>query len=592
MIRLKIDPHYLQELHSRLDIENVVSPYVHLTRAGKNLKGLCPFHNEKTPSFTVYTGENAFHCFGCGAHGDSIGFIMRIENLDFIEAVKTAAEMAHMPLPEDNFDDSLIKQRRRILDANREAARYFHSCLMSDENKKALDYFLKRNLSLSTIRHFGLGYAPDDWEGLIKHLKSLGFTENEMVLANLAKRSERGRVYVNFKNRVIFPIIDVRGNIIAFGGRVMDDSKPKYINTSDTPVYKKSNGVFALNFAKSNNTGKRLILVEGYMDVISLHQVGITDAIACLGTAFTDEMALLLSRYAEEIYICYDNDDAGRKATERALNVLNKTGLKVKVVAMTGGKDADEIIRTYGRERFESILKSAFNEIEYTIEKESSKYILSTDDGKTKFLTEMCRYLSQKSEIERSVYASRLASMTGSDEKSISAAIDGFIRKAQRERNALNKSNRLKEGAQIISGSMTDTNNPEKTRYLSAAKAEERLIAVFAANPDFYKKLSGSVSPDDFVTGFNKRIFEHEITLISAGVDIDYYQFQQEFSPGEMYSIQRILNLKNSVANTITECYDCIEKLKNHTVAVSLNPNEMSDDEYLAAISKKKERGT
>ena len=295
---MRISERFIQELQDKIDIEQVISSSITLKRRGKTLVGLCPFHNEKTPSFTVYPESRSFYCFGCGAGGDVISFVRRMENLDYVEAVKAVAQMAGMSMPEDGYDDTLSKQRMRLLEANREAARFFNACLMDPKNRSALEYFLSRGLSMNTIRRFGLGYAPNDWRELINHLKAKGFTEHELVLANLARRSDkngRANYYDNFRNRVMFPIIDLRGNVIAFGGRVMDDSKPKYINTSDTLVYKKSNGVFALNFAKNANDNK-LILVEGYMDVIALHQAGFTNAIACLGTAFTNEQANLLSR--------------------------------------------------------------------------------------------------------------------------------------------------------------------------------------------------------------------------------------------------------------------------------------------------------
>ena len=366
---MKLNERFIQDLQERADIEQFISSYVTLKRRGKTLVGLCPFHNEKTPSFTVYPDTRSFYCFGCGAGGDVISFVRRIDNLDYIEAVKSVAQIAGMPMPEDGYDDTLSKKRMRLLAANREAARFFNSCLMQEKNRHALEYFLSRGLSMNTIRHFGLGYAPNEWRSLLEHLRSKGFTDEELVLANLARRSDKdGRVsyYDNFRNRVMFPIIDLRGNVIAFGGRVMDDSKPKYINTSDTLVYKKSNGVFALNFAKNANDNK-LILVEGYMDVIALHQAGFTNAIACLGTAFTSEQANLLARYAEEILICYDNDEAGKKATEKALGVLGKTGVKLRVVKMDGGKDADEIIRKHGKERFDALLGKAANRTEYRL---------------------------------------------------------------------------------------------------------------------------------------------------------------------------------------------------------------------------------
>ena len=422
---MRINERFIQELQDKIDIEQVISSHINLKRRGKNLVGLCPFHNEKTPSFTVYPESRSFYCFGCGAGGDVISFVRRMDNLDYVEAVKAVAQMAGVPMPEDGYDDTLAKQRMRLLEANREAARFYHACLMDPKNKNALDYFLKRGLSINTIRRFGLGYAPDDWRELINHLKSKGFTEHELVLANLARRSDkngRANYYDNFRNRVMFPIIDLRGNVIAFGGRVMDDSKPKYINTSDTPIYKKSNGVFAMNLAKNNNDNK-FILVEGYMDVIALHQAGFTNAIACLGTAFTSEQANLLSRYAEEIIICYDNDEAGKTATARALGVLGKTGLKLRVVRMAGGKDADEIIRKHGKERFADLLKEASNKTEYRLLEERNKYNLNTDDGKLRFLMAATQVLATCGSIEQDIYATRLSNELGVSVESIKAQL-------------------------------------------------------------------------------------------------------------------------------------------------------------------------
>lgn len=344
---MRLSDSFLEQLRANTDIESVISPYVNLRRRGKNLVGLCPFHNEKTPSFTVYPENGSFYCFGCGVGGDVITFVRRMENLDYMEAVKQLADRAGMALPEDGYDDTLAKKRTAVLAANRAAAKFFHSQLFTDRGRHALNYFLDRGLTMETIRHFGLGFAPDDWRALKNHLNEQGFDDILLESANLLRRSDKnGKVsyYDNFRNRVMFPIIDPRGNVIAFGGRVLDDSKPKYINTSDTLVYKKSNGVFALNFAKNGNDGK-LIIAEGYMDVIALHQAGFTNAVACLGTALTKEQANLLSRYADEIILSYDADEAGQKATARALGIFGTTGMEIKVLRLTGGKDPDEIIK-------------------------------------------------------------------------------------------------------------------------------------------------------------------------------------------------------------------------------------------------------
>ena len=582
---MAISERFIQELQERVDIEEVISSHITLRRRGKTLVGLCPFHNEKTPSLTVYPDTNSFYCFGCGAGGDVISFIRRIDNLDYVEAVKTVAQMAGMSMPEDGYDDTLAKRRMRLLAANREAARFFNTCLMDEKNRSALDYFLRRALTTATIRHFGLGYAPDSWHALTEHLRSKGFTYEEMVLANLVRRSDKNgkaNYYDNFRNRVMFPIIDLRGNVIAFGGRVMDDSKPKYINTSDTPVYKKSNGVFALNFAKNANENK-LLLVEGYMDVIALHQAGFTNAIACLGTAFTSEQANLLSRYAEEIIICYDNDGAGREATQRALNVLGKTGLKLRVVTMSGGKDADEIIRTHGKERFAELLGMAANKTEYRLLQERNKYNLNTDDGKLRFLTAAAQILAECSAIECDIYATRLSNELGVSAESINAQ----IRSVKTRQRRSDESKRLKESEALIERSFADKNNPQRAANIRAAKAEETLIASLMRNPDFYPKLKDKFSADDFVTDFNKRIMRCLADKLDKGFIPELSLFAREFTPEEMGSVTRIYMSSAELNNTLRECEDCISVLQNAAESKPTDVSSLSAEDYLKLFNKK-----
>ncbi len=582
---MRISERFIQELQDKVDIESVISANISLKRRGKTLVGLCPFHNEKTPSFTVYPESNSFYCFGCGAGGDVITFVRRMENLDYIEAVKSVAQMAGVSMPEDGYDDTLSKQRMRLLAANREAARFFNACLNDPKNREALDYFLKRGLSPNTIRKFGLGYAPNDWRALINHMKSKGFTEHELVLANLARRSDKdGKTsfYDNFRNRVMFPIIDLRGNVIAFGGRVMDDSKPKYINTSDTLVYKKSNGVFALNFAKNANEGK-LILVEGYMDVIALHQAGFTNAIACLGTAFTNEQANLLSRYADEIIICYDNDEAGKAATAKALGVLGKTGLKLRVVSMSGGKDADEIIRKHGKERFADLLKEAANKTEYKLLEERNKYNLATDDGKLRFLMAASQVLAGCGSIEREIYATRLSNELGVSVDSIKSQIGTAAAKLRRTEEAKKR----QQTEAMLAKSFEDKNNPERAGNLRAAKAEETLISSFLRNPDFYYKLKEKICHSDFVTAFNSRIMESLERGLDAGLEPSLSLFSADFTPEEMDSVTRIFHQSGSLSNTLKECEDCIEVLKDKSAPRITDTSSLSEEEYLKLFRKK-----
>ena len=576
---MRLSDSFLEELRSRVDIESVISPYVNLRRRGKNLVGLCPFHNEKTPSFTVYPESDSFYCFGCGVGGEVITFVRRIENLDYFEAVRMLADRAGMALPEDGFDDSMAKQRAAVLEANRAAAKFFHAELMSERGREALDYFLGRGLTIETIRHFGLGYAPDDWRALKNHLNQKGFDDTLLENANLLRRSEKnGKVnyYDNFRNRIMFPIIDPRGNVIAFGGRVMDDSKPKYINTSDTLVYKKSNGVFALNFAKNGNDGK-LIVAEGYMDVIALHQAGFTNAVACLGTALTKEQANLLSRYAKEVLISYDSDEAGQKATARAINIFSSTGLEVRVLRLSGGKDPDEIIRKYGAQRFRDIIEGAANDTEYRILRVREGIDISSDDGKLKFLSLAADILAElSSPIEVDIYASRLARELDVDKTALTAQVkyrrENFVRrrKAERERE---------QQRMLMSG--VSSKNPERSANLRAAKAEETIIASLMRNPDFYQKLKDEISPDDFVTALNRRIFTVVTDRVSQGGSAEPFFLSSSFTPDEMDEVTRLFRQSSQMRNTVEECMDCIKILKmEKNRPEDIKASELSDDDF------------
>ncbi|MBQ2774331.1 MAG: DNA primase [Clostridia bacterium] len=587
---MRLSDTFLEDLRSRVDIESVISPYVNLRRRGKNLVGLCPFHNEKTPSFTVYPETESFYCFGCGAGGDIVTFMRRIENLDYLEAVKMLAERAGMSLPEDGFDDSMAKQRTKVLEANRAAAKFFHAQLFSERGREALDYFLNRGLKVETIRHFGLGYAPNDWQELKNHLNKMGFDDVLLESANLLRRSDKnGRVryYDNFRNRIMFPIIDLRGNVIAFGGRVMDDSKPKYINTSDTLVYKKSNGVFALNFAKNGNDGK-LIVAEGYMDVIALHQAGFTNAIACLGTALTKEQANLLSRYAKEVLISYDSDEAGQKATERAIGIFSSTGLEVRVLRLSGGKDPDEIIKKYGPQRFRDIIEGAANDTEYRILRARDGLDLSSDDGKLKFLSHVADILAElSSPIEVDIYASRLSRELDVDKTAVMTQVkyrrDNYVRrrKAEREREQQKK---------LMEGSLSK--NTERTSNLRAAKAEETIIASLMRNPDFYPKIKNEIAVDDFITALNKRIFTVVLERVSQGNSAEPFFLSSAFTPDEMDEVTRLFRQSSQMRNTVEECLDCIKILKmEKNRPGDIKASELSNDDFAKLFRQNTDKG-
>ncbi len=576
---------FIEELRDRNDIEGVISSYVNLKRQGKLLKGLCPFHNEKTPSFTVYRDTRSFYCFGCGAGGEVITFIRRIENLDYIEAIKLLADRAGLQMPNDGYDDSLAKHRQRLLAANREAARFFYKSLMSPQGKAALDYYLGRGLTVSTIKHFGLGYAPDSWDALIQHMKSKGFTLSEMFDANLVKRSERDgkvRYYDNFRNRVMTPIIDLRGNVIAFGGRVLDDSKPKYINTSDTLIYKKTDNVFALNFAKNGHPDS-LILAEGYMDVIALHQAGFTNAVASLGTALTREQASLISRYTQEVIISYDADEAGQEATQKAIRIFSETGLKVRVLRLEGGKDPDEIIKNHGKERYKALLDGAANDIEYGILKIRKKYDITFPDGKLGFLSEVTGLLAGCNDIELDIYAGRLSQELNVDK----TAIISEVRKKRAKRRSNERKNEFEE---IKRAAITpkDEVNPQRKQYVRAARAEDILLSTLINNPDFYNSVKDRLFPETFLTDFNRRVYLFLSKRLENAQSIDLSVFAGEFTPDENGRIAKFLAMKNEISNTLNECYDCIKVLEEEKrKQKAVNPADASDDEFINFFRKK-----
>ena len=578
---------FLNELRMRCDIEQVISPYVNLKRRGKNLVGLCPFHNEKTPSFTVYPESQSFYCFGCGAGGEAIGFIRRAENLDFTEAVRYLCDKSGMVMPSDGFDDSLSVKRKRMYEINKEAARFFNSCLFSEKGKEGLEYYKSRGYKKSTITRFGLGYAPNEWRALLTHMRGLGYSYEELYEANLANRSDKdGKIsyYDSFRNRVMVPIIDVRGNVVAFGGRVLDDSKPKYINTSDTLVYKKSLGVFGLNFAK-NSPEKSLILVEGYMDAISLHEAGFTNAIACLGTALTSEMAHLLARYAEEIILSYDADEAGQKATERAIDILGSIGMKMRVIHLSGGKDPDEILKKYGPERYRSLIDGAANDIEFALLKARDGFDLNTSDGKMKYLEKAAQILSKtRSEITRDIYSSRLSEELQVKKEAITARINQISRMNTRKESQ----DFFKKAPQQNISESTKTALANSTN-IRVVRAEEQLIATLMKNPDYYRHIEKIVSAEDFSVTLYKRIFSMITEKIKEQRSLELTFFSEELTPAEMDTFVKITGDSTKIGSSLRFCEDCIGVMKEEKIKASEKPDlsTISDEDFRKLFKKK-----
>lgn len=587
---MRISDDFLNELHMRCDIEDVVSGYVQLKKRGKNFVGLCPFHNEKTPSFTVYPENGSFYCFGCGAGGEVVSFIRRAENLDFIEAVRFLCDRVGMTMPSDGFDDSLAQKRRKIYEMNREAARFFHECLLSEKGKTALQYYLDRGYTKKTITRFGLGYAPDEWSALLSHLREKGYFYEDAYEANLARKSEKNgktSFFDNFRNRVIVPIIDARGNIVAFGGRVLDNSKPKYINTADTPVYKKSLGVFGLNFAK-NSKEKSLILVEGYMDAIALHQAGFTNSIACLGTALTGEMAHLLSRYADEILLAYDNDEAGQKATERAMKVFSSIGMKIRVIRLSGGKDPDEILKKFGAEKIRSLIDGAENEIEFKLLKARDGLDLESSDGKVKYLTLAADILSsEKNSIAVDVYSSRLAEELGVEKTAINARINQL-----KKQKAYSSQRKKYEEIQRDSLSKMSKLRISTNTSVKSVRAQERIVTLIFENPDFYRAVKERLSENFFSVPVLERIYKAVSQRIEENASLDLTALCASLSDGELSEFVRLSKQGKRFSGTKKELLDCIEVVeseKEKEKAQSLDVSLLNDEDYAALFKKKKQ---
>lgn len=576
---------FIQELKVKTDITDIISTYVTLKKRGNTYVGLCPFHNEKTPSFTVYPATQSFYCFGCGAGGEAISFMRKIENLDYIDAVKSLAQRAGVQMPNEGFDDSLAKKRRRILEINKETAKFFHSNLMSEQGRIGLDYFLKRNLTIKTIKHFGLGYAPDDWHALEKHLKSKGFSLSEMAEAGVVKRGNKG-YYDNFRNRVMTPIIDVRGNVIAFGGRVLDDSKPKYINTSDTIAYKKTNELFGLNFAKDSGS-KSLILCEGYMDTISMHQAGFTNTVAGCGTALTNEQVRLISRYANEVILIYDNDEAGQKALNKAISLFNQTDIKIRIPALSGGKDPDEIINTQGKAKFKAMLEGASNEIEFSLINLRQKYNISTTQGKIDFVNEAIKVLVNVSPVEQDLYISRLAEELNIEKQNIKLQFDNYKKRSQRRREATKYTKIVDDSIK-----MTKKESYDLSATTKQIKAEERIIELLFLYPDCVK-LCAEFDSDRLTQGFIRNVFKLLKQKIESQQGIDLIDFSQYLSDAEMAKLSRLVSDSTKSNNPKTEFTDCINVVDDEfTKSNQSSASKLSDDDYRNFFKNQKSNNT
>lgn len=557
-------PHeIIEEIKFRNDIESVISSYVNLKPAGSNLVGLCPFHSEKTPSFTVFKNEGNFKCFGCGAGGDVITFIMKAENLDYIGAIELLAKRVGITIPEQNNKSPDAIPSKRICDMNREAAKFFHSTLISPLGRSGLDYLTqKRKFSSSLINHFGLGFAPNSFNALSDHLKKLGYSEKELKAGFLCGTSKKtGNIFDLFRNRVIVPIIDTKGDVIAFGGRVLDDSLPKYLNSSDTPAFKKSRNLFALNFAKST-CGEQLILCEGYMDVIALHGAGFTNSVATLGTAITSEQARIISRYTKKVVIAYDSDSAGQTASEKAFRLLKEVGLDVRILRMTGAKDPDEYIKKFGKAQFEKLLDESRTHFDFRLDKVLDKYDINNDTDKIKAVSELVDFISDTgSAVERELYIRKTSEKFGISQENIKHDVE----RARRKKQKATIQNEAKKIIAQTSG-VGDRINPDYMKNVKAASAEEAILGILLKYPENFGKIEKGViplSPDDFFTEFGKKVFVSSFEIWKNTEVFDFGLLGEYFSADEMGRITSYLTKRYKLSsNGETELSDCVKKLK------------------------------
>ena len=504
-----IDRAVIEEILARTDLPSLIGSYVTLKRAGTNMTGLCPFHSEKTPSFTVFTASNSFYCFGCGAGGDAITFVRRMENLEYPDAIEVLAKRAGITIRQTvEVSGGKKYDRARFYEMNRDAARFFYANLHKDtpNARAAMDYLRnKRGLSAATITHFGLGYAPAEYGVFSDYMKSKGYREDELIDGFLCGRSEKGRLYDAFRNRVMFPIIDLTGNIIAFGGRVMDDSLPKYKNSSDTPVFKKSRNLFALNFARTA-CAEQIILCEGYMDVIALHAAGFTNAVATLGTALTEEQARMISRYTKKVIISYDMDEAGRRAADRAVRMFSEVGLDVKLLKLQDAKDPDEYIKKFGADKFRRNLEESRTRFDYNLERILSTYDINVPQEKVKALSELCELISGfYSSAERDVYISIVAKKTDIEPASIRRDVERLVHRQQKDFKTKEK----QKIRQATSG-FGDKVNPDFARNPAAARAEETVLGLMLLRMELCDKATKppySLTEDNFFTALGKKIF-------------------------------------------------------------------------------------
>ena len=576
-------PSFIDELVARNPIEGVVGQYVNLKRSGGNMFGLCPFHGEKTASFSVSPDKGIYYCFGCHKGGGVVNFQMEIEGLSYPDAVRALAKRAGMTVPEDEQYQSRYRQQERLWALHKEAARFFHSQLYAPVGKPALEYALGRGMSRAILTTFGVGYAPDSWDSLVKAMRTKGYTDQELIDSGLVTVSQKnGNLFDRFRDRLMFPIIDVRGNVIAFGGRIIKNDKDtaKYLNSPETLIFNKRKNLFGLNLAKKTKENA-LILVEGNIDVVALHQYGFTNAVASLGTSLTDEQAALITRYAEQVILIYDGDNAGQNATKRAIPILEKAGLQVKVLQIRDAKDPDEFLKKFGADKFKLLLEGSSNRVEYQLSAIRQKYNLIEDDQRVKYLQESADLISSlSSAVQREIYGHRVAETA----KISYEAMQEEIRRAYKRRLAREKK---KQEAINLAPSKALQPKSRTIRYdnMKSAMAEEGVIALALRDPALLDH-AADLKPQEFSAPLLGKVFSQLQSRYAQGLEVSLAVLE-DMTSEEASHVAMILQRQQGPVSE-QAFMDCVRTIRAEHQAAEI----ITEEDLLAYQSKlKKSKG-
>ena len=578
-------PSFIDELIARNPIEDVVGQRVNLRRSGANMFGLCPFHGEKTASFSVAPDKGIYYCFGCHKGGGVINFVMELEGLSYPDAVRNLAKRCGMEVPEDEQYQSRYQAQERLWALHKEAARFFHSQLYAPIGKNALNYAVGRGMPKSTLTKFGIGYAPDSWDMLVKAMQARGYTKQELIDSGLVTESKKnGNIFDRFRDRLMFPIIDIRGNVIGFGGRIMNNNDPnaaKYLNSPETLIFNKRKNLFALNYAKKSKLGY-LILVEGYMDAIALHQYGFDCAVASLGTSLTEEHAVLISRYVEQVVLIYDGDEAGQRATRRAIPILEKAGIRVKVLQMKDAKDPDEYLKKFGADKFRLLLEDSSNRVEYQLNAIKKKYDLKEDDQKIRYVHESAELISTlHSFVQREVYGGRVAEAAGISPDAMKLEIN----KAYKRRVARDK----KEQEKVDLAPVRSLQPKARTiRYdnMKSAMAEEGAIALALLDPSLMDK-EQNLSGSSFSVPVLGKVYDQLLAMHQKGMEVTLAAVT-DLTSDEMSHIVGVCQRREGPVNE-TAFSDCAKTI----LSISQASKVSTDDDLMAFRNRLKEsKGT